>query len=113
MVQGYGTVELLPVFHPFRTVEIAGEAAADYVLFHGNLSVIENERTALFLWQRVVKPLGLRMVVAGKNPPKSLIALARKYPKLGLVANPGAEQMHKLIPQGAHPFDIFGQQFGL
>ncbi len=96
-IEKYGPAMLVPVFHPFREVRIPEAPATEYVLFHGNLSVIENERAALFLWQRVVRPLGLRMVVAGKNPPASLISLAARHPKLGLVANPHSEQMNRLI----------------
>lgn len=89
--------EVLPVFHPFTDVRIPPASTTPFVLFHGNLSVIENSRAAVFLWQKVVRPLGLHMVVAGKNPPETLRRLARQNPRLGLVANPGADQMERLI----------------
>ena len=96
-VERYGRSELVPVFHPFERVEIQEASAVKYMLFHGNLSVVENERAAIFLWLKVVNPLGLHMVIAGKNPPASLRRLANKYPRLGLVANPDGDQMDRLI----------------
>ena len=98
-VSAYGQAVEIPVFHPFDRVEIDTGKTEKFVLFHGNLSVIENQKAVFFLWKKVVRPLGIRMVVAGKNPPEALKALARQNPHLGLVANPSTEQMERLIRQ--------------
>ncbi len=105
-VSAYGQAVEIPVFHPFDRVEIDTGKTEKFVLFHGNLSVIENQKAVFFLWKKVVRPLGIRMVVAGKNPPESLKTLARNNPHLGLVANPSSGQMERLIRQ-AHVHLIY------
>ena len=100
-VSAYGQAVEIPVFHPFKEVRINREKTEKYALFHGNLSVTENQKAAVFLWKKVARPLGVRLVVAGKNPPEFLRTIAKNNPRLGLVANPSKEIMDKLI-RNAH-----------
>ncbi len=105
-IAAYGRAVEVPVFHPFERVEIDTEKTEKFVLFHGNLSVIENQKAVFFLWKKVVRPLGIRMVVAGKNPSEALKDLARQNPHLGLVADPTSGQMLRLVHQ-AHVHLIY------
>ncbi|MCO5260239.1 MAG: hypothetical protein M9916_08865 [Crocinitomicaceae bacterium] len=71
----------------------------DYCLFHGNLSVSENDLSAKWLIEQVVPSLGgIPFVVAGKNPSPSLIKLCQEN-KVQLIANPDQEAMQQLIAE--------------
>lgn len=69
-----------------------------YCLFHGNLSVVENEMGANWLIDHVFRPLQwtVKLKIAGKNPSAALQA---KCEKLGveLRANPTQAEMETLI----------------
>lgn len=45
-------IEILPAFHPFNTVE-AQIGKGKYILFHGNLSISDNEQAAVFLIEKI------------------------------------------------------------
>jgi hypothetical protein len=64
-----------------------------YCLFHGNLSVAENETAALWLIDSINDQ---KIVLAGKNPTDNLI---RKASEKGvqLVPNPNTDEMNELI----------------
>lgn len=68
------------------------------ILYHGNLEVMENERAALFIIDRV-KPLlakGTRVVVAGHNPGRKLKASCERS-GVELVDNPESEELDRMI----------------
>ena len=86
----------LPSFHGHEMVNIA-EGRGDYALFHGNLSVPENQAAFKFLLEKVFNGLDYPLVVAGKNPSPSLIQLIERTPHVRLVANPDQTTMENLI----------------
>jgi hypothetical protein len=67
-----------------------------YVLYHGNLSVNENEITALYLIKNLSPENSLPLVIAGKNPSKKLKQVASNH-NIKLIANPSEESLHDLI----------------
>jgi len=69
----------------------------DYILFHGNLSVSENDRAVRYLVANVISKLSFRTIIAGKNPGRSIRNLCEKYPHVQLISNPDNERMSKLI----------------
>lgn len=86
----------LPVFIPHTTVN--GKVGNGcYCLYHGNLSVIENEKAATWLLQNVFNDLLVPFVIAGKNPSKQLEKLAHKHPHTCIVANPSDSEMQDMI----------------
>jgi hypothetical protein len=94
----YGNSVLIPSSHPFdRQETIAG--SGNYVIFHGDLSVNENSGVAVFLARDVFPHTNCRCVIAGKNPPESLKQVAVKSRNIDLVANPGINEMAKLISE--------------
>jgi len=96
----FGTSHFIPAFHPFD--EISSEAGKGvYVLFHGNLSVAENNQAVDFLIRNVFGHIEMPIIVAGKNPSKKMAKKIEQLPNVGLVANPGNEEMEHLI-QNAH-----------
>jgi hypothetical protein len=93
-------VELLPPFHPFAKVEIL-EGKGNYVLFHGNLSISDNEQSAIFLIEKVFSIFNIPFVIAGKSPSKKIKQIAAQFPNISIVENPSEIYLKQLI-QEAH-----------
>lgn len=69
----------------------------EYCLFHGNLSVSENDISAKWLLEHVIPALkDISFIIAGKNPRDSLRKLAEKK-QVELIENPDQETMRQLI----------------
>ena len=90
------TVEYLPLFIPKWTIN-ALEGMGTYCLYHGNLEVEENEYAVLWLLKHVFKKLEIPFVIAGKNPSKKIIGLAKKNKHVSLVTDPDEKQMQDII----------------
>ncbi|HYF30958.1 MAG TPA: glycosyltransferase family 4 protein [Chitinophagaceae bacterium] len=86
----------LPVFIPWTEVE-SPTGSGQFCLYHGNLSVAENEAAATWLLQEVFNDLQIPFVIAGKNPSRRLRQLVNKSAQACLVANPGMDEMQDLI----------------
>lgn len=96
----YGNAEYIPAFHSNEEM-ICKTGKGEYVLYHGNLSVPENNRAALFLVTEVFSRLSIPCYVAGSRPSQTLQETIKRYPNIKLVANVSAEEILKLI-QEAH-----------
>ena len=73
------------------------EGVGTFCLYHGNLSVPENEKAARWLLEHVFKDLDIPFVIAGKDPPPGLENLAHKKKHTCLVANPSEKEMFDLV----------------
>ena len=105
-------VDFMPCFHENeRITALPGQS--DFILYHGKLSVVENERAALFLIERVFRHLRCTCVIAGMNPSRRLIEAAKPYPHIRVEANPDTERMEKLIHQAQIHILITFQNTGL
>lgn len=89
-------VEYLPVFIP-DTLSAGKEGKGCFCLYHGNLSVNENEQAALWLLKNIFSKLSVPFVIAGKNPSKRLQQLAHTNTNTCLVANPSEKEMQDMI----------------
>jgi hypothetical protein len=69
----------------------------DFALYHGNLSVAENEKAAVYLLKEVISKTGTRCIIAGMNPSRHLEKLVHQTPNATLVPNPSDEKMGELI----------------
>lgn len=85
-------------FHPFHQVE-SRLGKGDYVLFHGNLSVKDNELAALALIENIFAKNVFHFVIAGKSPSELLQKTVALYPNITLVADPDDCNMSTLIEQ--------------
>lgn len=65
-----------------------------YAIFHGNLSVSENERAVKWLIEHIDSTIDL--IIAGKNPSSNLKSIIKKK-KIRLFENPDKQQMDELI----------------
>jgi hypothetical protein len=90
----------LPACIPFTEVKGA-EGIGNFCLYHGNLSVSENEKAALWLLEKVFSRIKVPFVVAGKNPSKRLEKMAHLFQHTCMVANPSDQELYELV-QKAH-----------
>lgn len=90
------TVYFLPVFLPWQALTVK-EGLGTYCLYHGNLSVNENEKAAEWLIANVFAASSIPFVIAGKNPSAHLATAIKRYPHISLVANPGEVEMLQLV----------------
>ena len=84
----------------------------DYFLFHGKLSVLENELTAKRLI-RLAPQLPLPLVVAGRDPSPSLQKCVQRSENVRLEANVSGERMERLIEQASAHILVTSQPTGL
>ncbi|MBN8702533.1 MAG: glycosyltransferase [Bacteroidetes bacterium] len=86
----------LPAFHGFDNVDISLNTEK-FCLFHGNLSVGENNEAAIFLAKKVFNNLSVPLVIAGSNPSKELVELAQNNDNITLKANISTNEINDLI----------------
>ena len=77
-VQKPPNIIFIPPFHPNSGVE-SRIGTGEYVLFHGKLSVSDNEEAAVYLINKVFARRDIPFVVAGKDPSERLLELAKQY----------------------------------
>lgn len=86
----------LPAFHPEDRVNIQ-PGRGNFCLYHGNLSIAENEKAAMYLATEIFNHLDIPFIIAGKNPGKILQSLESE--KIQIIANPDHDRLQRLIEQ--------------
>jgi Glycosyl transferases group 1 len=86
----------IPPFHPNSSVE-SRVGTGEYVLFHGKLSVSDNEEAAVYLIKKVFSRRDIPFIVAGKDPSERLLELAKQYENVTIRPNPSETEMVNLI----------------
>lgn len=86
----------IPAFHAFSDVDVQ-LGVGEFALFHGNLSVNENEQAVLGLIEKVFSSLNYPLVIAGKNPSAKIQKAIRNFPHIELVSNPSDSKMIQLM----------------
>lgn len=94
--QRYGNSFYLPAFHPNENIN-ALTGKGTYALYHGNLSVGENNRAALFLIEEVFNDIDFPLIIAGKNPSTELIRAVNENKNIQLKSGPGEAEMQQII----------------
>lgn len=105
-------IEFIPCFHANEAIT-AQPGSSRFVLYHGKLSVVENEHAALYLIRNVFSRLSHPCILAGMNPPESLIKAAAPYPNITIEANPSEERMNQLIQEAQVNLLVTFQDTGL
>ena len=108
----YPNVTLVPGFNAADSV-CSETGRGEYVLYHGNLSVRENENAAKWLIENVFAELDMSCIVSGLNPSDKLKKLAEKYSNVTLVANPDDAEMIDLLRQAQVNILVTNQPTGL
>lgn len=104
----YRNIIQIPAFNPFDKVDIQ-QGRGDYALYHGKLSVGENEVAARFLIEEVFAHVSYKLIVAGAEPSVELQKLAESHPNVEVIANPDDETMFSLI-SNAHVNVLYTEQ---
>lgn len=92
----FDSVTELPAFHPNEEV-ISTPGMGNYVLYHGNLAVVENNQAALFLVSKIFNDLNVKLIIAGSDPSSMLVDSVKKNRLVELRINPGEVEMMRLI----------------
>ena len=93
-------IHYISAFHPNEKVEIK-EGRGDYILFHGDLSVKDNEQAVIFLLRKIMQGVDYQLVVSGLNPSGKLKSLITKTNNAILKANVSNIEMESLM-KNAH-----------
>ncbi len=93
---GARNIAFLPAFVPWD-FPVSKEGIGTFCLYHGNLSVPENENVAVWLLEQVFNKLEIPFVIAGKNPSPYLQRLAHVHKHTCIVSDPGTSEMQDLI----------------
>ena len=91
-------VKLLPAFTAFEEIK-SQVGLGNYALYHGNLSVNENEIAVLELIKENVGTVAMPLLIAGKNPSLLLINKIKETANCTLVPNPAEAELQKLIQE--------------
>jgi hypothetical protein len=89
-------VEFLPSFHGNETIT-SKKGKGKYILYHGKLSVAENETAAMFLIEKVFSQLKQSVIIAGMDPSSTLAKKCALYKNIQLLKNPSEKKMNELI----------------
>jgi len=94
--QTYPSVKhfFIPAFHANEEVDIQ-VGSGHYCLYHGNLSVAENVRSARYLAETIFKHVDSKLIIAGKDPDETVIALQNDHIKV--IPNPDTQTLVTLI----------------
>lgn len=105
-------IELIPAFHANKQIT-SKEGKSDFILYHAKLSVVENEKAALYLIREVFSHLKQTCVIAGMDPSTELIKAAASFANIRIEANPSTEQMDTLIEEAQIHVLVTFQDTGL
>lgn len=94
--KGVTLPEFIPAFPTWQSIT-SDTGAGNFCLFHGNLSVFENEKAALWLLTNVFNKIRVPFVIAGKNPSKRLQKAAQLCQHTCLVSNPAEQELNDLV----------------
>ncbi|HNW52044.1 MAG TPA: glycosyltransferase [Prolixibacteraceae bacterium] len=92
----YGKTILMPPCHPNERVN-SKEGRGSFILYHGNLSVQENDEAAKFVVEKIAPFVDFPFVIAGKNPSKALVEMATKCANVEILRNPDDEKLDQLV----------------
>ncbi len=105
-------VEFIPCFHANEKITtLTGKS--NYILYHGKLSVPENEKAVLFLIKNVFCKLKYECVIAGMDPSEDIYKAALPYHNIYIVPNPEQNKMEELISKAQIHTLITFQDTGL
>lgn len=103
-------VHYLPSFHPYSKIK-AESGRGKYCIYHGNLSIPENQKAVDYLVRQIFSSLKIPLIIAGKNPSAKILSYASEW--IQVIADPSLKEMQELIANAhIHVLPIF-QDTGL
>jgi glycosyltransferase involved in cell wall biosynthesis len=110
--QSYESIEFVSAFHSNETVT-SKTGKGDFILYHGNLGVVENNQAALFIVKKIAAELKLPFIIAGKQPTDALKKEAKKHSHIELIENPTFERISDLLANAQINFLTTFQNTGI
>lgn len=86
----------VPCFHQYQAPSVP-TGKGTYVLYHGNLSVAENHKAAMYIIHQLAPSIPYPVVIAGNRPDNALRQAVSRCPRITLVDSPDAGTMDRLI----------------
>lgn len=88
--------QYITAFHPFEKVNVS-TTDEGYFLYHGNLSVGENNEAAIYLTEKIFKGLPYKLIIAGNKPSADLQKAVEQTVNVELRLNCSPEEIFDLI----------------
>ncbi len=101
-------VEYLPSFHGNEKIT-SKTGKGKFILYHGKLSVPENESAAFYLVENVFSKILRNVIIAGKDPSEQLVKLCASYKNIQLIKSPTDNEMSDLL-HNAHAHCLYTAQ---
>lgn len=98
LARRFPATELLGPFHGNQRV-LSKTGTGNYALYHGKLSVAENDQAARHIADRVFSQTDFLLIIAGSNPKPGLKRLISRKKSIKLIENPPAEDLERLIAE--------------
>ncbi len=92
----FRNVKHIPAFHPSAKVDVP-VGLGDFCLYHGALSVPENDKAALYLVNEVFKGLPIPLVIAGRGASPELRAAVARSNNVKLRLNIPTDEITALV----------------
>jgi hypothetical protein len=89
-------IQVLPVFTGFSN-DMPPSGTGYFCLYHGNLSVPENEKAVAWLLNEIFFDSDLPFVIAGRKPSPELKRFIGGFDNAKLISDPSVEKMRSLI----------------
>jgi len=89
------SVRYIPPFHPNERVNIDTNGLGKYAIFHGKLSVPDNEIAALMLID-IFSKIDFPLIIAGREATDQLYTASENYPHITIKTNVANDEMRKL-----------------
>ena len=89
-------IDVLPVFTGFINDDPPA-GTGYFCLYHGNLSVPENEKAVAWLLNEIFYDSNIPFVIAGKNPSPEFKQFIARFSNAQLISDPSIEKMQSLI----------------
>ena len=86
----------IPAFHPFVSIDIS-TSDQGYFLYHGNLSVGENNEAAIYLVEKIFNDLPFKLIIAGNKPSGDLQKAISLVENVELKQHCTPEEIYQLI----------------
>lgn len=110
--ENYGEAIFIPAFHRFEELRSL-PGSGTYILYHGNLGVVENSEMFISLAGKSLSHLPYQVIVAGKNPSGRFRKKVSRYKNIRLIADPSDEEIDNLIAEAHINLLFTGQSTGI
>lgn len=95
LTKRFNNIKLLPAFHANKEVSTK-IGLGKFALYHGKLSVGENDEAARFLVNEVFNNINIPFIIAGNNPSAALQKAVENHPHIQLLRHASTEKITQL-----------------